>query len=87
MTLAIIGAIVLQAVNRLASQCGAGPKPHVGPGACTGVSAFAHHVDGIVTLCAIVCAALAATAFVWYMLWGYKSTGQAGGSGGAAGSS
>jgi hypothetical protein len=87
MTLAIIGAIVLQATNRLASQCGTGPNPRTGPGACSGVSAIAHHIDGVVTLCAVVCAAAAAVAFVWYMLWGYKSTGQAGGNRGATGSS
>src|SRR5262245_48538393 len=79
MTLAIIGAIVLQATNRLASQCGTGPNPRAGPGACSGVPAIAQHIDGIVTLCAIGCAALAATAFIWYMFWGYKSAGQAGG--------
>ena len=87
MTLAIIGAIVLQATNRLASPCAAGANPRTGPGACSGVSALAHHVDGVVTLLAIACAALAATAFVWYMFWGYKSTGQAGGNRDAAGSS
>ncbi len=86
-TLAIIGAIVLQVTNRLASPCGAGPGPRPGPGACSGVSALAHHVDGVVTLLAIACAVLAATAFVWYMFWGYKSTGQAGGNRDAAGSS
>lgn len=86
-TLAIIGAIVLQATNRLASPCGVGPNPRAGPGACSGVSALAHHVDGAVTLLAIACAALAAAAFIWYMLWGYKSTGQAGGNRDAAGSS
>ena len=85
MTLAIIGAIVLQATNRLASPCAAGPNPH--PGACSGVSALAHHVAGAVTLFAIACGALAAAAFVWYMFWGYKSTAQAGGNGDAAGSS
>ncbi len=87
MTLAIIGAIVLQATNRLASPCGTGPNPHTGPGACSGVSALAHHVNGAVTLFALACAALAAAAFVWYMLWGYKSTPQAGGNGDATGSS
>ena len=87
MTLAIIGAIVLQATNRLASPCGAGPNPRRGPGACSGVSALAHHVAGAVTLFAIACGALAAAAFVWYMFWGYKSTGQAGGNRDAAGSS
>jgi hypothetical protein len=85
-TLAIIGAIVLQATNGLASQCRAGPNPRTGPGACSGVSALAHHVDGVVTLCAIACAGLAAIAFIWYMLWGYKSTGQADGNRDAAGS-
>src|SRR5215470_4889850 len=60
MTLAIIGAIVLQATNRLASQCGMGPNRRTGPGACSGVAAVAHHVDGVVTLCALACAALAA---------------------------
>ena len=85
MTLAIIGAIVLQATDRLAGPCGAGPNPH--PGACSGVSALAHHVAGAVTLFAIACGALAAAAFVWYMFWGYKSTGQAGGNRDAAGSS
>ena len=87
MTLAIIGAIVLQTTNRLASPCGTGPNPRAGPVACSGVSAFAHHVDGAVTLFALACAALAAAAFVWYMLWGYKSTAQAGGNGDATGSS
>jgi hypothetical protein len=87
MTLAIVGAIVLQATDRLASPCGAGTNPRPGPGACSGVSAFAHHVAGAVTLFAIACGALAAAAFVWYMFWGYKSTGQAGGNRDAAGSS
>ncbi|HYA49618.1 MAG TPA: hypothetical protein VEG33_00445 [Streptosporangiaceae bacterium] len=86
-TLAIIGAIVLQATNRLASRCAAGPSRHTGPGACSGVSAIAHHVDGVVTLCAMACATLAAAAFIWYMCWGYKRTGQVGGNGDAAGSS
>ena len=87
MTLAIIGAIVLQATNRLAIPCSAGRDPRTGPGACSGASALAHHIDGAVTLFAITCAALAAAAFVWYMLWGYKSTGQAGGNRDAAGPS
>jgi len=87
MTLAIIGAIVLQATNRLASPCGTGPNPRTRAGGCSGVSAIAHHVDGVVTLCAAACAALAAAAFVWYMIWGYKSTGQAGGNRDAADSS
>jgi hypothetical protein len=85
MTLAIISAIVLQATDRLASSCAAGPNAP--PGACSGVSALAHHVAGAVTLFAIACGALAAAAFVWYMFWGYKSTGQEGGNRDAAGSS
>ena len=85
-TLAIVGAIVLQATNRLAIPCGAGPNPRPGPGACSGVSALAHHVDGAVTLFAIACGVLAAAAFVWYMFWGYKSTGQTRGNRDAAGS-
>jgi hypothetical protein len=85
MTLAIIGAFVLQATNRLASPCGAAPNPRRGAGACSGVSALAHHIDGAVTLVVLACAVLAAAAFVWYMLWGYKSA-QAGGNGDAAGS-
>jgi hypothetical protein len=84
-TLAIIGAIVLQATNGLASQCGVGPNPHTGPRACSGAAAIAHHLDGVVTLGALSCAALAAAAFVWYMLWGYKSAGQADGNRDAAG--
>jgi hypothetical protein len=51
------------------------------------VSAIAHHGDGVVTVCAAACAALAAAAFVWYMLWGYKSTRRAGGNRDAADSS
>ena len=76
MTLAIIGAIVLQATNRLASQCGPGPGPHTGPGACSGLPAIASHVHGVMTLFVGACAVLAAIAFVWYMLWGYKTNGQ-----------
>jgi hypothetical protein len=72
-TLAIIGAIVLQTTNRLASRCGAAANPHRGVGACSGISAFAHQADGVVTVSVIACTALAALAFVWYMLWGYKA--------------
>jgi hypothetical protein len=86
MTLAIVGAIVLQATDRLAVPCGAGPSPRPGPGACSGVSALARHVDGAVTLFAIACGVLAVAAFAWYMFWGYKSTGQTGGNRDAAGS-
>jgi hypothetical protein len=31
-----------------------------------------------VTICVIACTALAALAFVWYMLWGYKANQQTG---------
>ena len=75
-TLAIIGAIVLQVTNRLASQCGTGSGPHTGPGACSGLPAIASHVQQVMTLGVIACTALAAVAFVWYMLWGYKMNGQ-----------
>jgi hypothetical protein len=77
-TLAIIGVIILQATNGLASQCGAVPSPHAGQGSCSGISALAHQADGIVTICVIACTALAAIAFVWYMLWGYKTNRPAG---------
>jgi hypothetical protein len=77
-TLAIIGAIVLQVTNRLASQCGPGPGPHTGPGACSGLSAIANHVHGVMTLGVVACAALTVIAFVWYMFWGYKINSQIG---------
>src|SRR5215831_15710257 len=80
-TLAIIGAIVLQVTNRLASQCGPGPGAHTGPEACSGLSAAASHVHGVMTLCVAACTALAAIAFVWYMFWGYKAGRQAPGDG------
>ena len=77
-TLAIVGAYLLQVTNALASRCGAGPKPRWGPGACSGVSALASHAHGLVTLCVSVCAVLAMIAFIWYMFWGYKVNGQVG---------
>ena len=75
-TLAIIGAIVLQATNGLASQCGAKLNPRAGTAACSGMAAIANHAHGVVTLCVIGCAAMAAIAFIWYMFWGYKVNGQ-----------
>src|SRR5262245_22005127 len=75
-TLAIIGAIVLQVTNRLASQCGPGPGPHTGPGACSGLPAIATHVQRVMTLGVGACAALAVIAFVWYMFWGYRLNGE-----------
>jgi hypothetical protein len=75
-TLAIIGVILLQVTNGLASRCGARLNPRRGPGACSGVAAVAEHAHGAVTLGVAACAGLAAIAFTWYMLWGYKTGGQ-----------
>ena len=86
MTLAIIGASSCRRRTAWPARAGGG-EPAYGAGCASGVSALAHHVEGVVTLLAIACAALAATAFVWYMFLGYKSTGQAGGNRDAAGSS
>jgi hypothetical protein len=69
-TLAIIGAYLLLVTNGLARRCAAG-RP--GPGTCSGMSAFASHVHGIVTIGAATCAALAVIAFVWYMIRGYRA--------------
>jgi hypothetical protein len=80
-TLAIIGTVLLQVTDGLASRCRARASPRADPGACSGPAAFAHHVQGAVTLGAAACAALAAMAFVWYMSWGYKANGQASGTG------
>jgi cytochrome b len=76
-TLAIIGAILLQVTDGLASQCRAGRNPRAGPSACSGPAAFAHHAQAAVTLGVAACAALAAITFIWYMFWGYKAKGQA----------
>ena len=76
-TLAIIGAFLLQVTDGLASRCRAGPNPRAGPAACSGPAAFAHHVQGAVTMGVAACGALAAIAFIWYMFWGYKANGQA----------
>jgi hypothetical protein len=75
-TLAIVGVFGLQVTNGLASHCGTGPKPHAHP-ACSGVAAAARHAQAAVTLIVISCAALAVMLFIWYMLWGYKTSGQA----------
>jgi len=77
-TLAIIGAFVLQVTDGLASWCRAGPNPRAGPAACSGPAAFARHVQGTVTMGVAACAALAAIAFIWYMFWGYKATAKPG---------
>ncbi len=74
-TLAIIGVILLQVTNGLASRCRV-PSPRRGSGACSGLAAFAKHAHEAVTLSVAACAALAVTAFIWYMFWGYKTHGQ-----------
>ena len=73
-TLAIIGAILLQVTNSLASPCRAHLSPRTGSGACSGMSAMANHADGVVTWGVAACALLAVVAFVWYMFWGYKAS-------------
>jgi len=78
-TLAIIGVFVLQLTDGLARRCEAGPKSRTGPRSCSGAAAFAHHAQPVVTLSFAACAALAVIAFIWYLLWGYKTNGQAGG--------
>jgi hypothetical protein len=57
-TLAIIGAVLLQVTDGLASRCRAGPNSRAGAGACSGASAVAHHTQAAVTLAAAACAAL-----------------------------
>jgi hypothetical protein len=78
-TLAVIGALLLQVTDGLASRCGAALNRQTGPAACSGMAAIANHAHSVVTLCAIGCAAIAGTAFIWYMLWGYKVNGQVAG--------
>jgi hypothetical protein len=73
-TLAVIGVFLLQVTIGLASRCRAAPNSRAGPAAGSGPAAFAHHVQGAVTTGVAACAALAAIAFIWYMLWGYKAT-------------
>ena len=80
-SLAIIGAFLLQLTDAAAHRCKTGPKSHTGQGNCSGAAAFAHHAQPVVTLSVAACAALAVAAFTWYLLWGYKTNGQAGGTG------
>jgi hypothetical protein len=76
-TLAIIGAIVVELTNGLASQCRTKPTAGTGlPRTCSGIAAFAHQARGTVDMTVAAFAALAVMAFVWYMLWGYKTNGQ-----------
>jgi hypothetical protein len=80
-TLAIIGAILLELTNGLASQCGAKLSASTGnPRTCSGVAAVADQARGAVDLTVATCAALAVITFVWYMFWGYKTSGQPHGS-------
>lgn len=72
-TLAVLGAILLEMTNALASRCNAELNLRTGLGTCTGMAAVAHHVHTVVALSAAACAALAMIAFAWYMLWGYKA--------------
>jgi hypothetical protein len=75
-TLAIVGAILVELTNGLASQCRTKPTAGSGnPRACSGLAAFADQARGAVNLTVTACAALAVIAFVWYMLWGYKTNG------------
>jgi len=76
-TLAIVGAILLEVTNGLASRCRTGPNPRAGSQACSGMAAFAYHAKGVVSLSVAACAALAVILFIWYMGWGYKTNGQA----------
>jgi hypothetical protein len=72
-TLAIFGVIVLYVTNSLAARCRAPRSARLGPGACSGVPAFANHADPFVTWAVAACAAVAAAGFAWYMIWGYKA--------------
>ena len=85
-TLAIVGVFLLQLTDGLARSCGTDLKSHKGPDACSGAAAVAHHAQPVVTLSVAACGALAVIAFIWYMLWGYKTNGQASGTGPGLGS-
>ena len=78
-TLAIIGAVLLEVTNALARPCRAQPNPRARPGTCAGISAIASHAHGAVTWGAAACGVLAAATFAWYMLWGYKANRHLGG--------
>jgi len=85
-SLALIGAFLLQLTDAAAHRCKASPKSRTAPGSCSGAAAFAHHAQPVVTLSVGACAALAVIAFIWYLLWGYKTNGQASGTGPTVGS-
>lgn len=83
-TLAIIGAILLSLTNGVAAHCAAA-DPRTGARVCTGATAVAAHIRGIMSLCVLACGALAVAAFIWYIFWGYKTNGPMGMDGGAGG--
>jgi hypothetical protein len=83
-TLAIIGAILLFLTNGVAAHCVAA-DPRTRARVCTGATAVAAHIRGILTPCVLACGALAVAAFIWYIFWGYKTNGQMGVDGGAGG--
>jgi len=87
-TLAIIGAMLLFLTNGVAAHCAAAADPRTGARVCTGATAVAAHIRGIMTLCVLVCGALAVAAFIWYMFRGDKTSrpvGEDRGGGGAGG--
>src|SRR5215831_19157515 len=84
MTLAIIGAIVLQATNRLAIPCSAGRDPRTGPGACSGASAPPHQAAGPCPFSPTPAAARAGGPFVGKFFGGKKGGGRGGGNRDAA---
>jgi cytochrome b len=71
-TLAILGAFLLQVTNGLASQCRPGLNGSASR-ACSGIAAIADHSQRAVTLSVCVSAAMAVAAFIWYVTWGYKT--------------
>ena len=71
-TLALVGAFFLQFTDGLASRC----RPGFGRGAtqaCSGIAAIADHSRGAVTLSVCIAGAMAVVAFIWYVIWGYKT--------------
>jgi hypothetical protein len=79
-TVAIIGVFLLQVTYGLASRCGAALVSHGARSTCSGLPAMANHARGAVALAVAAFGGLAVIAFVWYMVWGYKSGARATGS-------
>ena len=71
-TLAIIGAFLLQMIDGLASRCGRGFGSGASRG-CSGLAALADHSQHAVTMIVCISAAMAVVAFIWYLVWGYKT--------------